>query len=565
MNTLESRAEGFQYERRVLQDVSRSFALTIPQLPVKLQYPITNAYLIYRIIDTIEDEKNLSQRQKFLFFREFVDVLNGRASARGLARAVEPCLNGSSTSAERDLIRQMPIIIDDFFVFSPKQQEAVRRCAGVMVEGMFRFQEIQNSYGLGSMQDLEQYCYHVAGVVGEMLTELFCDYSPEIARNRKRLLELGLSFGLGLQMTNIVKDLWDDNKRNVCWIPRSLFAMRDPDRIKAMPDRNSEAFRRGIQNVITSAVAFLGDAMQYTILIPRSETGIRKFCLWAIGMAVFPLRNISHNLHYESGLDVKISHQTLKSIILVSNAAVRNNSILEMLFTFFSDEILPPSERSGFGRARITMKKISPVLLTVLFVTALFQLSHAAAEGPTDFVRTMLDKVMSIQNAPELRGTAHRDERRTDIKKVIAQNFAFDTMSKNALGGYWRNLTPSEQKEFSGIFQDLFQDSYTKLVLDFLKREKIVYSREKQESNSALVQTTIVRANENIAVDYSLLPKSGSWLVQDVSIDGVSIIKNYQKSFTRVIERESFNSLLKKMHLQQQAIGKSSGKQMLPK
>jgi phospholipid transport system substrate-binding protein len=192
-------------------------------------------------------------------------------------------------------------------------------------------------------------------------------------------------------------------------------------------------------------------------------------------------------------------------------------------------------------------------------------LSHAAAEGPTDFVRTMLDKVMSIQNAPELRGTAHRDERRTDIKKVIAQNFAFDTMSKNALGGYWRNLTPSEQKEFSGIFQDLFQDSYTKLVLDFLKREKIVYSREKQESNSALVQTTIVRANENIAVDYSLLPKSGSWLVQDVSIDGVSIIKNYQKSFTRVIERESFNSLLKKMHLQQQAIGKSSGKQMLPK
>jgi len=54
MNTLESRAEGFQYERRVLQDVSRSFALTIPQLPVKLQYPITNAYLIYRIIDTIE-------------------------------------------------------------------------------------------------------------------------------------------------------------------------------------------------------------------------------------------------------------------------------------------------------------------------------------------------------------------------------------------------------------------------------------------------------------------------------------------------------------------------------
>ena len=48
----------------------------------------------------------------------------------------------------------------------------------------------------------------------------------------------------------------------------------------------------------------------------------------------------------------------------------------------------------------------------------------------------------------------------------------------------------------------------------------------------------------------------GKWLVRDVRIDGVSIIENYQKSFSRMIKQESFDALLKKMRVQQQAIGK---------
>ena len=109
-------------------------------------------------------------------------------------------------------------------------------------------------------------------------------------------------------------------------------------------------------------------------------------------------------------------------------------------------------------------------------------------------------------------------------------------------------------------FQDLFQDSYTKLVLDFLKREKIFYAKEETRQDQALIRTTIVRGNEEIAVDYSLTREHGQWAVNDVAIDGVSIIRNYRQSFTRVIQRESFQSLLKKMRSQQQAIEKPSQK-----
>ena len=74
-----------------------------------------------------------------------------------------------------------------------------------------------------SFEDLNEYCYYVAGVVGEMLTELFCDYSSDIDAHQNELMNLAVSFGQGLQMTNILKDIWDDHKRGACWLPREHF------------------------------------------------------------------------------------------------------------------------------------------------------------------------------------------------------------------------------------------------------------------------------------------------------------------------------------------------------
>ena len=84
---------------------------------------------------------------------------------------------------------------------------------------MAEFQRHATAAGLNDLPHLDRYCYHVAGVVGEMLTELFCDYSAKINERRNELLPLAVSFGQGLQMTNILKDVWDDRQRGACWLP----------------------------------------------------------------------------------------------------------------------------------------------------------------------------------------------------------------------------------------------------------------------------------------------------------------------------------------------------------
>ncbi len=178
------------------------------------------------------------------------------------------------------------------------------------------------------------------------------------------------------------------------------------------------------------------------------------------------------------------------------------------------------------------------------------------ALSPVDTVRQMLGEVMNIQTDPALQGQTSRDARKAAIKGVILSYFYFDDMVRQTLDRYWDGLDNTKRSEFKRVFQDLFLDSYSRLVLDFLKKEKIEYVSKHAEEQRAVIGTTIYRMQETIPVDYSLAKVEEKWLVADVRIDGVSIVGNYRNSFSRVIKQESFDALLKRMRTQQQAIGK---------
>jgi phospholipid transport system substrate-binding protein len=194
----------------------------------------------------------------------------------------------------------------------------------------------------------------------------------------------------------------------------------------------------------------------------------------------------------------------------------------------------------------------SLAVCSVLCVLFFFTPSQGAE--PEERVQAMLKTVMSIQTDPQLQGQEFRAKKRAAIKKVIGENFDFDRMAEAALRSYWKDLDEKQRAAFRGIFKDLFQDSYTRLVLNFLKEEKVLYTQEEVRKDGAMVKTVIMRTQEQIPVDYFLAPLKEGWRVHDVKIDGVSIVGNYQQSFARVIKRESYHALLDKMKLQQQAI-----------
>lgn len=327
---LNDAAHRFQHE--MLAGVSRTFALTIPCLPEPLRTTVTNGYLLCRIADTIEDEPALDLETKRGFSRRFCELLRGEGSASAFSTDLVPLLSASTLPAERELIAHADLILSVTHRLGEDEQYALRDCIVVMSGGMHRYQCQAGRHGLRDLSDLDHYCYYVAGVVGEMLTRLFCAYSPEINKHRGELLRLAPSFGQGLQMTNILKDVWEDRQRGACWLPRSQFESGS-QHIEDLPAQIDPAeFEVGLRNLISVAGAHLKNALAYTLIIPRHERGIRRFCLWALGLAVLTLRKINRNPGYRSGQEVKVTRFTVRTVVALGTLFAGSDRMLRWLY-----------------------------------------------------------------------------------------------------------------------------------------------------------------------------------------------------------------------------------------
>ena len=322
------------YQQHSLQGVSRTFALTIPQLPNALETAVGNGYLLCRIADTIEDAAELSFEQKREFSLLFDRVVRGCASAEEFSSRLLPQLTDNTPAAERDLVANTDRVIRITRGLAASQQLALSRCVTIMLEGMAYFQGKCEGDGLDDLEELSSYCYHVAGVVGEMLTDLYCDYSETISQRQEQMMALAASFGQGLQMTNILKDIWDDDSRGACWLPKSLMSKHGVAPGSLAQARGSAEFDAMLDELIAIAHGHLLNALNYTLMIPASESGLRRFCLWAIGMALLTLQRLHHNPGFSDAQQIKISRNSVKMTMLMSSVFVKWDGAIRLLFKF---------------------------------------------------------------------------------------------------------------------------------------------------------------------------------------------------------------------------------------
>ena len=133
-------------------------------------------------------------------------------------------------------------------------------------------------------------------------------------------------------MTNILKDIWDDQKRGACWLPQQIFSDYGCELVNLRGGESNPGFAEGLGELIDIARSHLHNALTYTLLIPQREKGIRRFCLWALGMAVLSLNKLNRNRDFSSGQTVKISRRSVKATVLLTSALVTQDRWLRKLF-----------------------------------------------------------------------------------------------------------------------------------------------------------------------------------------------------------------------------------------
>ena len=170
-------------------------------------------------------------------------------------------------------------------------------------------------------------------------------------------MPLAVSFGQGLQMTNILKDVWEDlDRRGACWLPRDAFNEAGFDLRRLRAGRCDPAFGRGVMELVRVARGYLMDALRFVELVPVREDGIRRHCVWALGMAVLTLRRIVAKPTFGSGREVKISRRSVRAVSTLGSWAARSNWALDMLFNALVRGLPGSAKKSSFGRAGVSRK-----------------------------------------------------------------------------------------------------------------------------------------------------------------------------------------------------------------
>ncbi|MFQ5656955.1 MAG: phospholipid-binding protein MlaC [Candidatus Methylomirabilales bacterium] len=172
----------------------------------------------------------------------------------------------------------------------------------------------------------------------------------------------------------------------------------------------------------------------------------------------------------------------------------------------------------------------------------------AGAGGPEDRVRDTLESALHILSDPALQGPEKQEARRQEVRQLIASRFNYKEMAARSLDGHWAGLTGEQRQEFVGLFGELFERSYSRMVLDSLLDHQVLYKGESVNGAEAMVKTILVdKRGDRLPVDYELRRRNGRWELFDVVIDGVSIVTNYQSQFNRIIRTSSYQTLVKRM------------------
>lgn len=340
-NVLDGRA-AWKYAEDILLQVSRTFALNINVLKGKLHRSILLAYLYLRIADTVEDDPDMKASEKETVLGLFAEIFKTAELREDAVMAFEAALPESWRKSDHpymNLCLHTHVVVPLLKELPEKYAAPVRAVTIEMCHGMAKFalrQEAALSSGwftLESVADLDEYCYYVAGIVGKLLTNLFAADTCLIGDARKaEMQKLDVSFGLALQVANIVKDCVEDSSRRVCFVPEEIcrrhgFAhsyemfnvpMGVADEVRA--DFN---FRRAavMGELVAKAWKHLDDAIAYTKLIPGIKMRTRLFCLWPLFMAAENMKLIGDGSSlFASEKKVKITRDTVKKIIKSTTA-----------------------------------------------------------------------------------------------------------------------------------------------------------------------------------------------------------------------------------------------------
>ena len=314
-----------------VQDVSRTFALTVDVLEEPMDSYICLGYLLCRVADTVEDASHIPPAEQAALLRTYDAVVDpdDDTDADAFMADVEPYLPPEEErNADWTVVASTPRIVATFEALDADVREAITPPVREMVDGMADFVERYADDGGLRIEDkgeLEEYCYYAAGTVGNLITNLVT--RGEIDDEREQTLyDTAEEFGLLLQLVNVSKDVYDDyDEENNVYLPAEWLAEEGVDQDEVLDPDQRDGVVSVVRRTTDLARSYLDDAGTYLQHVPLRDGNTLE--AWAVPflLAVGTLREVRE--HPEDVLTergVKVSRKEVFAVVSAMSSKGRD-------------------------------------------------------------------------------------------------------------------------------------------------------------------------------------------------------------------------------------------------
>ena len=187
-------------------------------------------------------------------------------------------------------------------------------------------------------------------------------------------------------------------------------------------------------------------------------------------------------------------------------------------------------------------------LLSLIFCLVASVSAHAADMTARQTAEAGADRILALLNDPAFKDPATKPAIRQKVEAEVLQLFDFDEFSTRTVGPTWRKFTPEQKDAFKTAFTDLLRNTYID-TLDEYDGQKVRFTGEVVANNGKRVevQMEFLTSKQAYPVAFRMLEKKGRWVVYDVLIEGISMIKNYRDQFRDILSKGDPQTLIERV------------------
>ena len=332
----------------VLKSVSRSFYLSLRLLPASLRTPMSLGYLIARAADTIADTEIVPRDRRIDFLRDLLTQLCQPVPSSTPLETIKQVLSPhQELPDERRLLECLPEAVSQYARTREDDRLRLKLVLSGLIRGMakdlhdFPGNSPEEMRSFQSLHDLDAYTHHAAGIVGEFWTDMSCAHLRSLRRCRAdEMKSLGISFGKGLQLVNVLKDAPRDLRNGRCYFPAVLLNMVSLSPQDLLEPRHLRQFRPVLSHLVQTTLDHLDAARDYVLMIPRREIRLRLACILPLWIGLRTLALLTESGRFlDPGESIKVSRPEVHRLARLAVASVSFNALVKGYTVTFRTEV----------------------------------------------------------------------------------------------------------------------------------------------------------------------------------------------------------------------------------